>query len=37
VPAIRHQSLFPDVKIPREQNFNPDMVSDLLHFDQCMR
>jgi N-acetylglucosamine-6-sulfatase len=37
VPAIRHQSLFPGVKIPREQNFNPDTVSDLLHFDQSIR
>ena len=37
VPAIRHQNLFPDVKIPREQNFNPDMVSNLLHFHQSIR
>jgi arylsulfatase len=37
VPAIRHQYLFPDVKIPREQNFNPDMVSSLLYFDQSIR
>lgn len=27
VPAERHKDLFPDLKVPRTPNFNPDVVS----------
>lgn len=26
IPAKRHENLFPDVKVPRTANFNPDSV-----------
>jgi N-acetylglucosamine-6-sulfatase len=37
VPAIRHQNLFLDVKVPRGLNFNPNIVSSPLHFNQGIR
>lgn len=27
IPATRHQNLFPDAKVPRTKNFNPEKVS----------
>ena len=30
VPAKRHQHLFPDAKVPRTPNFNPDKVRDCI-------
>lgn len=33
VPAKRHEHLFPDAKVPRTENFNPEMVSFLFLTD----
>ncbi len=27
IPAERHKHLFPEIKVPRTKNFNPDKVS----------
>lgn len=35
VPADRHKDLFPDAKVPRTPNFNPDVVSDLARTLDC--
>lgn len=32
VSAIRHEDLFPDVKVPRTLNFNPDVVCSIPRF-----
>lgn len=32
IPADRHKDLFPDVKVPRNPNFNPDQAGDAHYF-----